>query len=275
MCSEALCIPCSEPLPVLRAPICIQCSPCTAGAHFTSCVAQVYEVFLPADVRAVLQQLRIIISLGIEGVPLACIGADGYVRRLLLWTVGPLVLVALIIIANVLNEAVRRRTCISLGTLFRRVTPSVLRLAFLVYPIVTNVAFEAYSCFTFEDGRSWLITDVAIECNTPPHDEARALASLAITIYPVGLFLLNALLLFCARTAILSAQPTALSRSLSFLHSEYEPNFFWWELMEMGRRFVLVGLLVVWPFAQGSIMQLATANLVSMVYLALQVQVDT
>lgn len=42
----------------------------------------------------------------------------------------------------------------------------------------------------------------------------------------------------------------------------------------MGRRFILVGLLVIFPFQQGSIMQLAMANLVAIVFFCLQLQVN-
>jgi hypothetical protein len=51
-------------------------------------------------------------------------------------------------------------------------------------------------------------------------------------------------------------------------------EFFWWELMEMLRRFLLVGLFVVWPYDQGSIMQVAMANLTALLYLAIQLQVS-
>ena len=60
----------------------------------------------------------------------------------------------------------------------------------------------------------------------------------------------------------------AASRALA----EYTPEFYWWELMEMTRRFLLVGLYVVVPFHPGSIMQLAIANLTAIVYLCLQLQ---
>jgi hypothetical protein len=39
-----------------------------------------------------------------------------------------------------------------------------------------------------------------------------------------------------------------------------------------GRRFLLIGLFVIWPFHQGSVMQLATANLVALVYLVWSLQ---
>ena len=128
-----------------------------------------------------------------------------------------------------------------------RILPTILRVAFLVYPIVTNVAFEAFSCFAFEDGRAWLIADVSIECSTDAHNQIVALSTVAVVIYPVGLFMLNALLLFLARKSIRSGDkaPTTLSSSIHFLYNEYEPDFFWWELMEMLRRFFLVGVLVV------------------------------
>ena len=41
-------------------------------------VDRVYEIRLPAEVRGLLQHLGFVISLGLEGVPLACIGAKGY-----------------------------------------------------------------------------------------------------------------------------------------------------------------------------------------------------
>ena len=52
-------------------------------------IEDVYDIYLPADVRVLLEQLRIGISLGIEGVPLACVGANGYFKKLLFWMLAP------------------------------------------------------------------------------------------------------------------------------------------------------------------------------------------
>ena len=236
-------------------------------------IEDVYEVQLPPAVRALLQQLRIVVSFGIEGYPLACVGADGYEKRLLLWTFTPLVLSLLAVLAVLVDLRVRRgikRFTASL--IFQNAMPLVLRLAFILYPIVTNVAFEAFSCFGFEDGRSWLIADVNVECNTDQHAKVTTLAGIAIAIYPVGLLLLNASILYCARDAIRTNRETPLSNAAHFLYAEYATRFFWWELMEMGRRFLLVGLYVIWPFRQGSIMQVAFANLTAIIFLVLQLQ---
>ena len=87
---------------------------------------------------------------------------------------------------------------------------------------MTNVAFEAFSCYEFEDGRDWLIADVSIECNTRRHHKAKGLASVAIAVYPVGLFALNAALLFRTRKDIYSGKQTTLSQATLFLHREYK-----------------------------------------------------
>ena len=89
----------------------------------------------------------------VQGLPLECIGAHGYTKRLLVWTVGPLVLVLVIVCAVVVDLSVRHDRQLTSKDILRRVMPVFLRLAFLVYPIVTNVAFEAFSCYQFEDER--------------------------------------------------------------------------------------------------------------------------
>ena len=77
-----------------------------------------------------MQILRIVISLGIEGVPLACIGANGYVARLLVWMLGPVALVALATCTVGVHLLVRRRLT-SWSILLQRTAPLTLRIVFL------------------------------------------------------------------------------------------------------------------------------------------------
>jgi hypothetical protein len=187
-------------------------------------VENVYEVFLPADVRTLLRQLRFVISLGIDGVPLACVGASGYTERLLFWILTPIGLVALAILVVAVRLRLGRRTTARdqensapQQPLWLTSLPIVLRIFFLIYPIVTNVAFEAFSCYRFESGRGWLVADVGIECGTQSHNNARALARLAIILYPIGIFVLNSVLLYTSREAIKTGKPSRLSVALNFV----------------------------------------------------------
>ena len=115
--------------------------------------------------------------------------------------------------------------------------------------------------------------DVSIEQSSREYkEEIVPLALAAILIYPVGLVVLNSSLLFCARKAIIKKRSTTLSRATAFLHKEFQVcsfranpwllcvhidatscalpslraklHLFWWELVEMLRRFLLVGLMV-------------------------------
>ena len=89
-------------------------------------------------------------------------------------------------------------------------TPALLMLMFFTYPLVTNIAFEAFPCHAFTEGdgtvRSWLRADVEVECDTAEHRRVIAIAVLAILIYPVGLPVLCAALLVRARAAIPQGQ---------------------------------------------------------------------
>ena len=81
--------------------------------------------------------------------------------------------------------------------------------------MVTRVAFEAFSWYNFADDQSWLRVDVSIKYGTEDHTQAMLLAVVAILVYPVGLLLSLAVLLFRARHAITLNQPTELSTAIA------------------------------------------------------------
>ena len=88
--------------------------------------------------------------------------------------------------------------------LVERLLPPFLILMFLLYPVVTNIAFEGFPCYTLEGGQGWLIADVTIECGaSEEHAHAVLLAWLAVFLYPVGLMVLNLVLLLWAHHAII------------------------------------------------------------------------
>jgi hypothetical protein len=125
---------------------------------------------------------------------------------------------------------------------------------------VSTVAFEGWPCDWFEPvgdapARGWLRADVSIECNTPAHASVRVLAGVAVIIYPIEVWLGCLTLLWKASTAIVCGHPTPFSRCISFLYREYKVTTYWWELMEMLRKFLLVGLLFL--VEPGSILQIA------------------
>ena len=239
--------------------------------------------------RELLLTIQFSISLGIDGIPLVCLGADGYIPRLVFWMIMPLVFAAIACVygtGRVLKDkdgseahehGSQKRlnpVAASFGLRLAHASlPLVLRIFFLSYPIVTNVAFEAFSCYHFEDADDYLVTDVSIVCGSSKHRKAQGIAWLAIWIYPIGLFVLNLVLLVKVRNTVIDGQQqTSLSKATAFLHREYQPSLFWWELLEMARRFLLVGLFVIGPYHPGSMMQLAIAALTCIIFLLIQAQ---
>ena len=230
----------------------------------------VYEVVLPPEVKRILSVFALIVSFGFTGVNsvLECLDMRGYVPTLTFYMVAPAAVALLVLLVGWARIRCCTRSATTPTALLEWAAPYLLQLLFLVYPQVTTIAFDAFSCYPFTDSQ-WLKADVSIQCFTPQHNFAKALAWVAITIYPLGLLMLNATLLFLAREAITTQRPTKLSRCIGFLHNEYELYFFWWEIIEMLRRFVLVGMMVL---AQGSMMQLILGILTSAAFMLFQVQ---
>ena len=247
---------------------------------------------------------------GVATTPLECLGLSGYRFRLLAYMISPAVIIAVVILIVCVSSACEDRAMRTLAptstttgkkgrqltrgrgkdeashggafhladsseperetTLFEKTLPAVLTVLFLLYPLVTKVAFDGFPCFWFEnDSKGWLRQDVSIQCSLP--DERPTMLSwAAVIIYPVGIWSFCALLLLKASSAIIAGKSTPLSRSIGFLHREYDVESFWWELMEMLRKFLLVGLFVT--FKPGSVEQIAIGTVVCATYLMVQLQ---
>jgi len=269
--------------------------------QLTTNISRVYEVLLPADVNEFLGLFSNLVTLGMTGVattPLECVGLDGYLPRLLFWMAVPIVVVAVVVLGVCVSSVCRRRTTASkvvtsdgshgaafhlqdqeeperAATIFEKSLQPVLFAMFLLYPKVTNTAFEGFPCYWFAPvgdapARGWLRADVQIECNTPSHAQVMLVAWTAVGMYPVGILVATTLLLWKASSAIISGKHTPFSRAVSFLYKEYNVTTFWWELMEMLRKFLLVGIFVT--LAPGSILQISVGTIVTAAYLMVQLQ---
>ena len=104
----------------------------------------------------------------------------------------------------------------------------------------------------------------------PTHQMIRWVAIAAVAIYPIGIMVFCGVLLFKASSCILAGRDTPLTRAVAFLYREYDPECFWWELMEMLRKFLLVGLFVT--LMPGTIMQVSVGTIVCATYLMIQLQ---
>jgi len=242
----------------------------------------------PSSAQSLLSIFEVF-NLNISGLslPLSCIGLGTYWERLFFTLVFPLVIAAGIIVCSLvfaMCKTVRKGGMLAVakegaiqalengGKSPLRVAglialPHLLKLSFLMFPMVSSAAFQAFACDDFDNGKSFLRADFAVECDTPEHDSLQGLAIIGILLYPVGISLLYSVLFLKAKRAILDEKPTALSSALGFLTLDFEKGWFAWELVEAWKKLFLVGFCVL--VVPGTILQLIIAFVFSLLCMLL------
>ena len=230
-------------------------------------IASVYEVPMPKQVAALLSIFEVFnINIGGIGLPMQCLSLGTYQQQLLTTMIVPVGVAVLLVLGFVVRSfcvSAEKRLSKRLVAGLVASLPWLLPLSFLVFPMVSSAAFRAFSCEDFDDGRSYLRADYAVECGSDVHTFAKSLAWLGIALYPVGISVLYMALLWCARHAITTKKPSTLSKALGFLVRDFEPRYLWWELVEAWKKLLLVGFAVL--VAPGSIEQLVCAFVISLV----------
>eukprot|EP00966_Prymnesium_polylepis_P269864 6234160-Prymnesium_polylepis.1 len=123
--------------------------------------------------------------------------------------------------------------------------PVTLGLTFLVVPSTSTRIFRAFLCETFQydedTKRRYLYADLTLSCDSDEYRNTQATAFAMLALWPVGIPLLYAVLLWASRDALRTGTATSLSRATAFLSGDYEAATFWWEPLEMCRKLVVTG----------------------------------
>ena len=192
---------------------------------------------MPAPVAALLNVFDgLNLSIDTFGLPLGCLQLGSFFDQLLFLVLAPCVLGLLVLACSMATEVLTKRKAASLKAGLIRALPYLLYLLFFAFPLVSSRAFQAFDCEEFDDGTRYLKLDYSVDCDDNEYGRVVSLAWVAIALYPVGIPLLYLTLLLTARKAILTEHPTDLSRSLTFLTSDYEPSMYWWELVEISKK---------------------------------------
>ena len=197
---------------------------------------------MPSSVAALLNAFDFLnLSIDAFGLPLSCVQLGSFFDQLLFLVLLPGVLVLLTLVCSLGIEVRTEREAASLKAGTIRALPYLLYILFFAFPLVSSRAFQALECEDFfYDGTGkatrFLRADYSLDCDDAEYRQVSDLAWLAIALYPVGVPVLYLTLLLCARKAIRTEQPTALSRSLTFLHQDYELSMYWWEMVDISKK---------------------------------------
>ena len=250
---------------------------------FYQVATTVETTFLVALPRSIAQPLGIFSFVNLEldglGLPLACMGLGSFEARLLATMLAPVgILLLALPVSWVLrdrapervwreektNEGGKRRRSwlsIALHATTCNFLPVALRVVFLAFPAVSSLAFKAFRCddLDADDGRQIgvMSEDFAVSCwaeggdgadggdFTPEYQRIRYVSMLAIFLFPICVPCAHFLLLWKVRRAVWSRTPSTLSASIAFLTGEYHRRLFFWDLVEMLKKLLLVGVVSV------------------------------
>ena len=192
------------------------------------------------------------------GVPAGCL-ARSFKQKLLLTALLPLVLIAAVFVLLTGRAAFshtaaadaglgRVRAALSDGLLAS--APFALVVMFAFVPSVSATIFKAWSCQGFGNTPTetiyYMREDLSIECDkSAAHKEVVEVAIVLLILWPIGALAICAVLLRAARRPILARTPNRLVRATAFLHRDYHPECFYWELIELVRRTFLTGWVLL------------------------------
>ena len=157
----------------------------------------------------------------------------------------------------------------------QRALPLVCLVTFVLVPSISTRIFETFICKGFEYDasgatRRYLSDDLDMSCDDDEYMATRSIAMLMAIIWPFGTPVIWAVLLWASRDAIRTNRKTHLSRATAFLSGDYTPEAFWWEPVEMCRKLLLVGWVVLID-EEAVLARVLVALLVSMCFLVLHI----
>jgi len=129
--------------------------------------------------------------------------------------------------------------------------PASFILAFCFTPSVSAAVFRAWHCISFSyddlEEHSFLEQDLSVRCDgSDRHKQVLAVAWGLVAIWPIGMVLLYVVVLLPCRFMLLDGKSVSpLLRATAFLHRDYRPSFFWWEVASLHQRNVLCGWLLL------------------------------
>ena len=147
---------------------------------------------------------------------------------------------------NLRLHVARPRYCAAAFRGVQRTLPLTLVLTFILVPSTATQIFKTFQCdgYQFDSSgatRRYVRDDPSLSCNSDEYKRTEFIAFVMVTIWPVGVPALYALLLFASRDAIRTGVHTPLSRATAFLWADYDRSAYLWEPLEMCRKLTLTG----------------------------------
>ena len=261
-------------------------------------IGPVLDVQFPPYIRAVINALKPFMIDVQSVLQLDCL-SNGMLDFFMSWIVRVFIIPALLLIGVGILYCYERRK-VGASAASGSFKSNTWLVVFLCYPGVCNRAFSMLNCRQVGENLAVLIKDYSIECSTSKHNVFQIVAVVYVVVIAFGIPVVMATLMvrrmreyggggsgstrFVARrvademklddsVAADAIRDCNTGREYSFLVNTFKPQYYYWEGIDMLRKLLLVGMLVI--TGRGSIAQLFLALVISFVSFALQVRVTS
>ena len=158
-------------------------------------------------------------------------------------------------------------------------------IAYFTLPTVTRGIFDAIRCRAFQlddeippNFESYLLVNMEIQCDDNNVEYNKIFSSFVI-LFMIWVVLTPAaflVLLIKIRDAVQLNRITSLADSCRFLWEDFNPSLWYWDLIDIGRKLFLTGLVMFIDLQYGStkFIRLAIATLVSVLYFGIFLAVN-
>lgn len=117
----------------------------------------------------------------------ACIYRTDFYDRLLMATLGPAIVLAVLGCTYLIALSRNRASEEAIAAVKTRHLSVALFALFLVYATVSHTIFETFVCDTLDGGETYLRADYSLLCTTTIHTGFRIYAGLMVVVYPLGI----------------------------------------------------------------------------------------
>ena len=206
-----------------------------------------------------------------------CLIESNFYHSLLVSTIGTLVIAGCVLASH----AVSCRGCPAhdqeaRAKIDQRHASVLFWMSLLVYATISSSVFHTFACDDLDNGSSFLRSDHSLECYTTTHKIFMAYAGVMVVVFPLGIPLCYAFVLYRNRAALKVGvgfeAETAELVSFRELWEPYRSQVYFYEVVECLRRVLLSGVVVfIFPNTAG---QVATSLLLAIFTAAVFMALD-
>ncbi|CAM9190523.1 unnamed protein product, partial [Laminaria digitata] len=174
----------------------------------------------------------------------SCLVNNDFYDHLLFATITPLLVLVILAGSYLIGKKRNSSSESDMREVRHKHQAAVLYIALLIYSPVSYKIFQTFGCDELDDGSTYLRADYSLSCLTRRHNWYEAYALVMIGVYPVGVAVAFAGLLFWHRRDLVKPDRITVVRlkPLDNVWGAYKPSRYYYEVVECGRRIALTAI---------------------------------